>query len=128
MRKVSILSFCILMSVAAAAQEVKKPLSPPAKAEATIAGKKLTIDYSAPSRRDRKIMGQLVPYGQVWRTGANAATKLVTEGDLLIGGLHVPPGTYTLYTLPGGPSGPSSSTSRPASGARTTSRLRISAG
>jgi hypothetical protein len=89
------------MSVAALAQDAKKPLSPAAKAEATIAGKKITVDYSAPSKRDRKIMGALVPYGQVWRTGANAATKLVTDGDVTIGGLKVPAGSYTLYTLPG---------------------------
>jgi hypothetical protein len=78
----------------------KKPLSPPAKAEATIAGKKVTIDYSAPSVRGRKIYGDLVPYGQVWRTGANAATTLKTEADLLIGATKVPAGTYTLYTVP----------------------------
>ena len=62
---------------------------------------KVTIDYSAPSKRDRKIMGGLVPYGQVWRTGANAATTLTTEADLMIGSIHVPKGTYTIYTIPG---------------------------
>jgi hypothetical protein len=79
----------------------KKPLSPPAKAEATLDGKKVNIDYSAPSKRNRAIMGGLVPYGQVWRTGANAATTLTTEADLMIGTLHVPKGTYTLYSIPG---------------------------
>ncbi|MEJ7714044.1 MAG: DUF2911 domain-containing protein [Pyrinomonadaceae bacterium] len=49
----------------------------------------------------RKIMGELVPYGKVWRTGANDATTLITETDLTIGDLRVPAGTYTLYTLPG---------------------------
>ena len=78
----------------------KKPLSPPAKAEATLAGKKVRIDYSAPSARGRKIYGALVPYGKVWRTGANSATTLTTETDLLIGGTKVPAGTYTLYTVP----------------------------
>ena len=79
----------------------KKPLSPPAKAEATVKGKKITVDYSAPSRRGRVIMGDLVPYGKVWRTGANAATTLTTDADLMIGSLHVPAGKYTLYTIPG---------------------------
>ena len=79
----------------------KPPLSPPATAEATVNGKKISIKYSAPSMRNRKIMGELVPYGKVWRTGANAATTLVTEADLKIGDLMVPKGTYTLYTLPG---------------------------
>jgi hypothetical protein len=50
--------------------------------------------------KGRKIMGELVPYGKVWRTGANEATTLTTEGDIDIGGAKVPAGTYTLYTLP----------------------------
>ena len=79
----------------------KKPLlSPPATAEATINGKKVSIAYSQPSIRGRKIMGGLVPYGKVWRTGANAATTLTTETDVTIGGVSVPKGTYTLYSLP----------------------------
>lgn len=78
----------------------KPPLSPPAKAEVTLDGKSITLKYSAPSIRGRVIMGGLVPYGQVWRTGANEATSLVTEGPLKIGDLSVPAGSYTLYTLP----------------------------
>jgi hypothetical protein len=102
MRKLTTLALCTLFAATAAfAQEPKKPLSPPAKAEATVKGKKITIDYSAPSKRGRTIMGELVPYGKVWRTGANAATTLTTEADLMIGSLHVPAGKYTLYTIPG---------------------------
>ena len=103
MRKHITLTLCILFTAAIAlAQDApKKPLSPPAKAAATLNGKKVTIDYSAPSKRNRAIMGGLVPYGQVWRTGANAATTLTTEADLMIGSLHVPKGTYTLYSIPG---------------------------
>jgi len=74
--------------------------SPDAQAETTLAGKTLTIKYSSPSMRGRKIMGGLVPYGEVWRTGANPATTLVTPVDLMIGTLLVPAGTYTLFTLP----------------------------
>ena len=77
------------------------PLSPPASTEATINGKRISIKYSAPSMRGRKIMGGLVPYGKVWRTGANAATTLETEANLRIGNLRVPKGTYTLFTVPG---------------------------
>ena len=51
--------------------------------------------------RGRKIMGGLVPYGRWWRTGADNATTFQTEADLDIGGLKVPKGTYTIYTLPG---------------------------
>lgn len=102
MRKISSILVCsLLVATAAFAQETKKPLSPPAKADATIGGKHVTIDYSAPSKRERKIMGELVPYGKVWRTGANAATTLKTDGDLMIGSVHVPAGTYTLFTIPG---------------------------
>src|SRR5438105_15099510 len=78
----------------------KPPLSPPAKAETTINGNKITVDYSRPSMRGRKIMGDLVPYNKVWRTGANSATSLVTEPDLDISGERVAKGSYTLYTWP----------------------------
>ena len=74
--------------------------SPAATATVNLAGKTLTVKYNAPSMRDRKIMGGLVPYGKVWRTGANPATTLITATDLKIGNLSVPAGTYTLYTLP----------------------------
>lgn len=74
--------------------------SPAATAEAQLGGKSLTIHYNAPSVRCRTIMGDLVPYGKVWRTGANPATSFTTDADLTIGTLHVPAGKYTLYTLP----------------------------
>ncbi len=74
--------------------------SPPAKASITLDGKSVAISYSAPSARGRKIMGALVPYGEVWRTGANSATTLTTATGLTIGSLNVPAGKYALYTLP----------------------------
>jgi len=102
MKTISTLLFCTLfLAVSAMAQEPKKPLSPPAKAEGTIGAAKLTIDYSAPSKRDRVIMGGLVPWDKVWRTGANAATTLVTSAGVMIGSVHVPAGTYTIYSIPG---------------------------
>lgn len=105
MRKTFALALCTLfVSTIALAQHdgaKKKPLSPAAKAQTTVDGKTITIDYSAPSMRGRKIMGELVPYGKVWRTGANAATTLTTDTDLMIGSLHVPAGKYSLYTIPG---------------------------
>lgn len=93
----------IAVSVSAAQTPLtgEKPLSPPATARGTIAGKQIAVQYCAPSMRGRTIMGGLVPWNKVWRTGANAATTLVTQGDLRIGGLAVPRGTYTLYTIPG---------------------------
>jgi hypothetical protein len=98
LRTVSIMA--ILLTTVAAQQDKSKRASPPGTAEVTLNGKKVTIDYSRPSMKGRKIMGELVPYGQVWRTGANEATTLNTETDLNIGGTHVPAGKYTLYTLP----------------------------
>jgi hypothetical protein len=90
----------VVLAASAFAEEPKKPLSPPATAKATIAGKEISIDYSAPSKRNRVIFGELVPYGKVWRTGANAATTLHTAANLTIGDLNVPAGTYTLYSIP----------------------------
>ena len=82
----------------------QEPLaSPAATAETTLAGKAVTIHYNSPAMRGRVIMGALVPYGQVWRTGANPATTLITATGLKIGTLEVPAGTYTLYTLPAAP-------------------------
>jgi DUF2911 family protein len=77
-----------------------KYTSPPANVAATIAGKKITIDYYAPSMHGRKVMGGLVPFGEVWCTGANWATKITTEANLQMGGLKLPAGSYSIWTLP----------------------------
>jgi len=99
--RVVILAALITVTAIAVAQD-KKPLSPPGQASLKFAdGHTVTIDYSRPSMRNRKIFGGLVPYDQVWRTGANAATSLKTDVDLTIGGTPVPAGSYTIYTLPG---------------------------
>jgi hypothetical protein len=85
----------------AAPQAKPAPASPPAQAKAKIGAATITIDYARPSMKGRKIMGGLVPYDQVWRTGANAATTLKTDAAINIGGTDVPAGTYTIYSLPG---------------------------
>lgn len=87
-------------------QSAKPLLSPAAEASVRLDGKDVTIHYNSPRMRGRKIMGELVPYGQVWRTGANPATSFVTDVDLKVGDLHVPAGKYTLYTLPAAPGTP----------------------
>jgi hypothetical protein len=61
---------------------------------------RITIDYGQPHARGRAIIGGVVPLDAVWRTGANEATSLTTDVDLMIGGVAVPKGSYTLYTLP----------------------------
>jgi hypothetical protein len=91
----------VFVSLLASLATAHEPLSPPASTTATINGKKLTIAYSSPFIRGRKIMGGLVPYGRVWRTGADNATTFRTDTDIDLGGLKVPKGTYTIYTLPG---------------------------
>jgi DUF2911 family protein len=63
-------------------------------------GKTIKTDYSSPRMKGRKIYGGLVPYGEVWRTGANEATTFVTNADVEVGGKTVPAGSYTLFTVP----------------------------
>lgn len=88
----------MLAALSVQAQE-NRP-SPPATANVTLKGQTVDIAYSRPSMRGRKIMGDLVPYGSVWRTGANEATTLTTPIALNIGGTNIPAGKYTLWTLP----------------------------
>jgi len=77
-------------------------LSPRDSVIATVGGAKLWIDYGRPGKRGRLIYGGVVPYGEVWRTGANAATQFKTDRALEFGkGITVPAGFYTLWTVPG---------------------------
>ena len=62
--------------------------------------KRLSVNYGSPALRGRKIMGGVVPYGVVWRTGANAATSFITQTDIVLSGTKIASGSYTLYTLP----------------------------
>jgi hypothetical protein len=80
----------------------KDPLvpSPMDSSVLVINDKRLSVNYSRPSMRGRKIMGSVVPYGVVWRTGANAATSFITQTDIILSGVKIPHGSYTLYTLP----------------------------
>jgi len=77
------------------------PPSTPAKADCKFAdGKTITVNYSSPRMKGRKIFGELVPYGKVWRAGANEATTFVADTNLTVGGKDVPAGSYTIFTLP----------------------------
>ena len=86
-----------LTGIAAAQQYT----SPPANAAVGIAGKRITVDYYTPSMHGRKIMGGLVPFGEVWCPGANVATGLTTDADLQIGTLKLPKGTWSIWAIPG---------------------------
>jgi len=75
--------------------------SPRAKAACKFSdGKTIRVDYSSPRMRGRKIFGDLVPYGEEWRMGADEATSFVTNASLIVGGKNVPAGSYTLFALP----------------------------
>jgi hypothetical protein len=76
------------------------PAAAPPPASPPPAPTRITIDYGQPNARGRKIAGGVVPFGAVWRTGANEATSFTTDVDLTVGGVRVPRGAYTLYTLP----------------------------
>ncbi len=97
----SVIALCALFTLALTiSAQPKAPASPAATVEATIAEKKVSITYSRPSMKGRAVMGGLVPYDKVWRTGANKATVFTTEVDLVFGKTVVPAGTYSLFTLP----------------------------
>lgn len=95
-----VILLAVFFSMNLVAQE-KKAASPAAKAEAAMDGVNVAINYSQPSAKGRKIMGGLVPFGEVWRTGANATTSIEFSGDVKIEGQSLPKGKYGLYTLPG---------------------------
>jgi hypothetical protein len=90
------------------AQEKKPRVSPHETVNATVGDAKITIVYGRPYSKDpksgekRKIWGGLVPFGKVWRMGADEATILTTDKDLTIGGTTIAAGSYSLYLLPEG--------------------------
>lgn len=79
--------------------QAKRP-SPPAKLEGLIEGLKVTVDYSRPYAKERKIFGGLEPYGKVWRTGANETTWIEFSEDVKINGQALAKGKYGLFTIP----------------------------
>ena len=93
------LLFALVMTTAVSAQD-KKPLSPAATATGKINGANITINYSSPSVRERIIWGELVPYGKVWRAGANAPTTFETDKDITVEGQKLPAGKYAVYVIP----------------------------
>jgi hypothetical protein len=106
-RKILTLSIAAALTIGLAAlavhsqQDKSKRPSPPAQAKADLGGgNSITVDYSSPKVKGRKIFGGLVPYGKAWRTGANEATTFVTSGIIIIGGKTIPAGNYTIYTIP----------------------------
>jgi hypothetical protein len=97
-------NFLLLAALAAGAfaqaPERHRYTSPQAASSAQIGGKRIRIDYYTPSMHARKIFGSLVPFGKVWATGANIATKITTEAPLHLGDLDLPKGEYSIWTIP----------------------------
>jgi hypothetical protein len=90
----------ILATATASAQPELPHPSPSAKVSQVIGLTEISVDYSCPAVKGRKIWGALVPYDQMWRTGANQATKITVSRDLTLGDKPVPAGTYALFTIP----------------------------
>ena len=91
----------LLLTAASFAQMGGSRPSPPASASCDLGGgKTVKTEYSSPRMKGRKIFGGLVPYGEVWRTGANEATTFVNSADVTVGGKKVPAGSYTIFTVP----------------------------
>jgi len=101
-RTALVLLFVLSITLFAAAQQDKsKRPSPPAQTQCKLPdGKTITTDYSSPRAKGRQIFGGLVPYNEVWRTGANEATTFVTTANLNVQGKDVPAGSYTIFTVP----------------------------
>jgi Protein of unknown function (DUF2911) len=107
MNRILALCTCLLFALIAfsspalAQQDKASRPSPPAAADCTLGnGGTVHVDYSVPSMKGRQVFGKLVPYGEVWRAGANEATTFVLSKDSVVGGKVVPAGKYTLFTIP----------------------------
>jgi len=102
MRKTALIVFSIIiLSVISFAQDFRAPRpSPDATVSQYVGITKITIDYSSPAVKDRKIWGELVPFGQVWRTGANEATTITFSDAVSVNGNELAAGTYGINSVP----------------------------
>jgi hypothetical protein len=103
MRSIFLVSLLLFLQVTVFSQDrINVPtLSPQAEITQEVALSEVKLSYARPSAKGRKIFGGLVPFGEVWRTGANASTKLTFKEDVKIAGNPLKAGTYALYTIPG---------------------------
>ena len=96
----SLVLFTAYFGVARADLELPRP-SPLARVSLTLGLTDVTVEYSSPAAKGRKIFGALVPFDKIWRTGANMATKITFSKDVIVGDKPVAAGSYSLYTIPG---------------------------
>jgi hypothetical protein len=101
MKKIILLFSALLLTVGIQAQIQTPQASPSQKMEQTVGLTDVTLEYSRPSMKGRTIFGGLVPYDAIWRTGANANTKITFSEDVEIGGKTLKAGSYAIYTKPG---------------------------
>lgn len=100
--KLTIITSLLFVSFLSFGQRLQTPtLSPISKISQQVGLTKISLEYSRPSAKGRTVFGELVPYDQIWRTGANASTKITFEEAVYIGGKSLNAGTYALYTIPG---------------------------
>ncbi|MDN3606542.1 DUF2911 domain-containing protein [Kaistella yonginensis] len=100
MKKI-LLSLILVGTLTLANAQVKAPQpSPSATVKQTIGLSEVTVEYSRPSAKNRKVFGNLVPMNQVWRTGANGSSDITFANETLFGGVKVPAGKYALYSIP----------------------------
>ena len=101
MKKTALLLVFMILSSIVIAQDFRTPRpSPDATVSQYVGVTNITIDYSSPGVKDRKIWGELVPFGQVWRTGANEATTITFADAVSINGNELPAGTYGIHCIP----------------------------
>ena len=101
MKKLFLLACTAMFSMGMYSQIQTPAASPSQKIEQKVGLTDVTLEYSRPSMKDRTIFGGLVPYGEVWRTGANANTKITFSDDVTIGDKTLKAGSYAIYTKPG---------------------------
>lgn len=97
---VTMLAVVLFANTSSAQDDKSKRPSPPAKVSEKIGNTTITVDYSQPSVKGREIWGGLVPYGKVWRTGANEATTFESSSDIMVEGKTLKAGKYALFTIP----------------------------
>ena len=100
MKKILLIAIAFTLNFTVKAQIQVPAPSPSAKLVQMVGLTKVTIDYSRPAMRGREIFGDLVPYGKLWRTGANRRNKITFDKDVTIGGSKLKAGSYTFFTIP----------------------------
>ncbi|MBL3656179.1 DUF2911 domain-containing protein [Fulvivirga sediminis] len=101
MKRVVTVFIIMMLFSASALMAQKKMKSPAATAKGQVDGVNIEVKYHQPSAKGRKVMGGLVPYGEIWRTGANNATTISFDQDVKVEGKSLSKGTYSLFTIPG---------------------------